>query len=71
MSEQDDPKAAEAGRAADDLNRSLRRCSSMVRDYRSRLIAANSNDAGSILSTAADNDPQQQQESHDNRERTG
>ena len=46
MSHQDDVhNAADLRRVNADLARGLQRCSSVLRDYRSRLIAANSNDA--------------------------
>jgi hypothetical protein len=37
----EDPKAADPDSVSATLERSLRRCSSMVRDYRSQLIATN------------------------------
>jgi hypothetical protein len=37
----EDPKAADPDRVSDILERSLRRCSGIVRDYRSRLIETN------------------------------
>ena len=45
MSQENDQSAADLGRINADLVRGLKRCSGIVRDYRSRLIAANSNDA--------------------------
>lgn len=70
MSEQQDqPEAPDLGQVSDDLSRSLRRCSGMVRDYRSRLIAANSNDFSFMLSLEADNDGERHQEGDG--ERTG
>ena len=37
----DDTKAADPDRVSATLERSLKRCSGMIRDYRSRLIEAN------------------------------
>ena len=37
----DDPKPADPDRVSATLERSLKRCSGMVRDYRSKLIEAN------------------------------
>ena len=70
MSEQsDNPNAADAGRVTADLTRSLRRCSGIVRDYRSRLIAANSNDATFLAFGEVGNDRRDRDDDED--ERTG
>jgi hypothetical protein len=39
--QKEDPKAVDPDRVSTILERSLRRCSGMVRDYRSRLIETN------------------------------
>jgi hypothetical protein len=68
LSQQDDyPNVAQLGRLNADLTRSLQRCSGMVRDYRSRLIAANSNDAPFMAYGEAGNDRRRDEDG----ERTG
>jgi hypothetical protein len=63
VSQQDDaPSPAELGRVNADLARALKRCSGMVRDYRARLMAANSNDAAFMLCAAADKDRDREDE---------
>ena len=53
----DDPKPADPDRVSATLERSLKRCSGMVRDYRSRLIEANFKGPEFMLATeAADDD---------------
>jgi hypothetical protein len=68
--QEDELQAADLGRVGEDLSRSLRRCSGMVRDYRSLLIAANSNEVSFILSSQADNDAEHRLDRED-REQTG
>ena len=57
MSDQDHvPSTAELRRVNAALAGSLQRCSAMVRDYRARLMAANSNEPGFMLSAIPSRD---------------
>lgn len=52
----DDPKAAYPDRVSATLERSLKRCSGMVRDYRSKLIEANFKSPEFMLAAEPPND---------------
>ena len=50
----EDPKAVDPDRVSTILERSLRRCSGMVRDYRSQLIETNFKSPEFMLAAEAD-----------------